>query len=65
MRITAKRLSMAAALVLLAHAAGGCADRVYDGSSSFYDQHPNYRTQPDYMHPGDADDADPHANRPW
>jgi hypothetical protein len=53
------------ALVVLARAGAGCT-QTYDGSESFYEQHPEYKDQPSYMHPSDPDDTpDNQSPRPW
>ncbi len=52
----ARRWAVVAVLAFLARAAAGCG-QTYDGSSSFYDQHPEYRNDPTYMHPSDPDDT--------
>ena len=66
MKVLTRRPVSVALLVLLARTAAGCGGTTWDGSTSFYDQHPEYKTQPDYMHPSDPDDnADEHPTRPW
>ena len=60
----ARRGAILAVLVCLARFAAGCTT-TYDGSSSFYDAHPEYRTEPAYMHPADPDEVDPNRGRAW
>ena len=59
-------LATVAVLVLIARGAVGCST-TYDGSASFYEQHPEYRNEPSYMHPSDSgdDNSDAHPARPW
>jgi len=58
-------MATVAVLALLARCAVGCTTTL-DGSQSFYDQHPEYRGEPSYMHPADPDDSpDEHPSRPW
>ena len=63
-------MRLTAALIVLTVSAlclPGCGGTtVYDGSASFYDQHPGYRDEPAYMHPSDdGSDPDPHPFRPY
>ncbi len=65
MQPTSRTFAIVGTLILLAHAAVGCTTNI-DGSAAFYDQHPEYRNQPSYMHPADPDDnSDEHPARPW
>ena len=59
-----RNLLLATALWIVALTAVGCAsDRTYNGSESFYDQHPQYRDEPAYMH--SADDVDVNSGKPF
>ena len=58
-RTTLLAVSIVPALIPL----GGCGGSTYNGSDSFYDQHPQYRDEPAYMHASDADDQN--AGKPF
>ena len=53
----ARRWAAVAVLAFLARHRRRVRRRPTTGRSSFYDQHPEYRNDPTYMHPSDPDDT--------
>ncbi len=67
MRMTAKGFALALTLAVMAQGLAGCGlffGKHYDGSETFYDQHPEYNAEPAYLH-GQGDPIAPGDGRPF